>query len=183
MRLTFFDVLFFLILIGGTAFGFYRGVFRQASATLVLYVSTVVSTVAYRGLGRMLSGLGESGAATDVLAFIVLMGVMNLLFMLMVNDLIGHIKIERMKIWVNFGGMLFGFVNTAVWCAVVLMVLRSSTAGEEWIGYEAIRQFLQGQTRGSWMAYAFRPFMHFLLAIIRPWLFGHDLPPLLLNSL
>jgi hypothetical protein len=33
------------------------------------------------------------------------------------------------------------------------------------------------------MAYAFRPFMHFLLAIIRPWLFGHDLPPLLLNSL
>ncbi|HUT19131.1 MAG TPA: CvpA family protein [Anaerolineae bacterium] len=183
MRLTFFDVLFFLALIGGAAFGFYRGVFRQASATLVLYISTVVSTLAYRGLSRMLVGLGESNAATDVLSFILLMGIMNLMFMLMVNDLIGHISIERMKIWVNFGGMLFGFVNTAVWCAVILIIIRSSTAGEEWIGYEAVRRFLQGQTRGSWMAYVFRPSMRFLLAIIRPWLFGHDLPPLLINSL
>lgn len=183
MRLTFFDVLFFLILIGGTAFGFYRGFFRQASATLVLYVSTVVATVSYRGLSRMLTGLGESSAATDVLAFIIVMGVMNLMFMLMVNDLIGHISIERMKIWVNFGGMLFGFVNTAVWCAVILMIIRSSTAGEEWIGYEGVRQFLMGQTRGSWMAYVFRPFMRFLLAIIKVSLFGYDLPPLLVNSL
>jgi len=183
MRLTFFDVLFFLLLIGGAAFGFYRGVFRQASATLVLYLSTVVSALAYRSLSRMLVGLGESSAATDVLSFIVLMGIMNLMFMLMVNDLIGHIDIQRMKIWVNFGGMLFGCVNTAVWCAVILMIIRSSTAGEEWIGYEAMRQFLQGQTRGSWMAYVFRPFMRFLLTIIRPALFGHDLPPLLVNAL
>jgi hypothetical protein len=183
MRLTFFDVLFFLVLVGGAVFGFYRGVFKQASATLVLYISTVVSTLSYRGLSRMLVGLGESNAATDVLSFILLMGAMNLMFMLMVNDLIGHINITRMKIWVNFGGMLFGFVNTAVWCAVALMIIRSSTAGGEWIGYEAVRQFLEGQTRGSWMAYVFRPAMHFLLAIIRPWLFGHDLPPLLVNSL
>lgn len=183
MRLTFFDVLFFLILIGGTAFGFYRGFFRQASATLVLYISTVVATLTYRGLSRMLVGTGENTAATDVLSFVLLMGVLNLMFLLMLNDLIGHINIERMKIWVNFGGMLFGFINTAVWCAVILMIVRSSTAGEEWIGYEGVRQFLQGQTRGSWMAYVFRPFMRFLLSTIQPWLFGHDLPPLLVNSL
>jgi uncharacterized membrane protein required for colicin V production len=183
MRITFFDILFLIGLLGGATWGFYRGLVRQAASTLVIYVSTVVSTVGYRGLSRLLSATGQGASATDMLAFIILMAVMNLLFTLLINDLLKSFDTERMPIWMNFGGMLFGFLNAAIWCAVILMILRSATGGNEWLGYEGVRLFIQGQTRGSWMAYIFRPFMRFLLAIIRPWLFGHDLPPLLLNAL
>ncbi len=183
MRVTFFDIVFLLLLMGGAALGFFRGVFRQGAATLVIYIATVVSTLTYRGLSRLLSNSGPSNAATEMLSFILVMGLMILLFLLMINDLIGNIDITHMRIWVNFGGMLFGFLNTALVCAVILMIIRSGTAGGEWLGYEGIRVFFQTQARGSWMAYLFRPFMRFLLVIIRPWLFGRDLPPLLINSL
>jgi hypothetical protein len=128
----------------------------------------------------MLSGsTGQPTPATDVLAFIILMAVLNLLFFLMGRDLISHIDISRAKIWVNLSGMVLGFINIAIWCAVLLLVLRSSTSGEEWIGYEGLQKFIQSQTHNSWMAYVFGPFVHFLLATIRPWMFGYGLPPLL----
>jgi uncharacterized membrane protein required for colicin V production len=183
MRITFFDILFLIALIVGAGWGFYRGIFRQAATTLVIYVSTVVSTLSYRGLSRLLGVTGQGSAATDVLAFVILMVVLNVLFTLLINDLIKNIDTERIPIWANFGGMLFGFLNMAIWCAVILMILRSGSGGDEWAGYEGVRLFVQRQTRGSWMAYVFRPFMRVLLAIIKPWLFGHSLPPLLVDAL
>lgn len=184
MNVTFFDVLFLLGMIGGAALGFYRGLFRSAVGTLVIYASTVVSTVSYRGLSRMITGAtGQASAAADVAAFIGLLGILVILFTLIGRDLIASIDSERMGIWVNIGGMLFGFVNAAVVCAVVLIVIRSAVGGPEWFGYKGVQSFFRSQTYDSWMAFVFRPFMRFLLAIIRPWLFGHDLPPLLVNAL
>jgi uncharacterized membrane protein required for colicin V production len=183
MRVTFFDFLFMMALVGGAAWGFYRGLFRQAASTIVIYIATVVSTISYRGFSRMLGSTGQSASATDVLAFIILMAVTNVLLALIANDLIAHIEIDRMRIWVNFGGMIFGFLNTAIWCAVILMILRSATGGEEWFGYEGIQQFFVRQTYGSWMAFVFRPLMRVLLALIQPFMFGRSLPPLFLNAL
>jgi hypothetical protein len=184
MQITFFDVVFLLALVGGAAWGFYRGFFRQAVGTVVLYISTVISTVGYRSLSRLLAGSSaRPSPASDVVAFVALMGFTNLLLYLMGRDLIGHISIERMTIWVNLTGMIFGFINATIWCAVLLMVLRSSTSGEPWIGYEHIQAFFQSQTHNSWMAYVFRPFMRLMLAVLRPWMFGYDLPPLLVNSM
>lgn len=183
MRITFFDILITVVLLGGAAWGFHRGIIRQAAATLVLYVSTVISAIAYRGLSRLLSMTGQSTAATDMLSFIILMVVMNLLFSLIFNDLLSDMDSRRMPVWMNLGGMLFGFLNAAVWCAVILIVIRSATSGDPWMGYESFRLFLQRQTRGSTMAYVFRPFMRAILAVISPWLFGNELPPLLTNAL
>jgi uncharacterized membrane protein required for colicin V production len=184
MRITFFDVLFLLGMIGGAAMGFYRGLFRSAIGTIVIYVSTVVSTIGYRSLGRLFSGAtGQGASASDVLAFVILMAVLNILLRLMTKELTAGIDHERMGIWVNLSGMVFGFVNAAVWCAVLLMIMRSATGGDPWLGYQGVQKFFQEQTHNSWMAYVFRPFMRFLLAIIKPWLFGHELPPLLVNAL
>jgi fatty acid desaturase len=66
---------------------------------------------------------------------------------------------------------------------VLLMIIRAATKGGPWVGYEGVRLFLRRQTYGSWMAYAFRPFIQLLLATIRPWMFGYGLPPLLMNAL
>lgn len=183
MRVTVFDGLFLIMLLLGAAWGWYRGLIRQAASTLVIYISTVISTLSYRGLSRMLGSTGQSATATDMLAFIILMVVMNLLFMLIFNDLLGHLDSDRMGVWVNIGGMIFGFLNMAIWCAVLLIVIRSSTGGEKWLGYEGVQAFFQQQTRGSWMAFVFRPFMRFLLVLIQPWLFGRSLPPLFVNAL
>jgi hypothetical protein len=32
------------------------------------------------------------------------------------------------------------------------------------------------------MVYMFRPFVQLLLTLIEPWLFGHPMPPLLMNA-
>lgn len=182
--ITFFDVLFLLGMVGGAALGFYRGIVRSALGTLVIYIATVISTIGYRSLSRMLVGAtGQGGQAADALAFIVLAVVLTILFTLIGRDLIAHIDTNRMGVWSNIGGMFFGFINAAVWCAVLLIIIRSATGGAEWIGYYGgIQRFFVSQTQNSWMAYVFRPFMRFLLAIIKPWLFGHDLPPLLVNA-
>jgi len=181
MRITFFDILILLAMFGGALWGFYRGLFRQARSTLVIYVAIVLSTLGYRSVSRMISSQPNSG--TDLLSFVILMVVASSLLLLMTRDLVGDIDIDRMKVWVNVGGMIFGFINTAIWCAVLLIIIRSGTSGEPWIGYQGLQQFFQNQTTNSWMARAFGPFMRLLVTIIRPWLFGHDLPPLLLGAL
>jgi uncharacterized membrane protein required for colicin V production len=184
MTVTFFDILILIVVVGGAAWGFYRGVFRQAIGTLAIYISTVVSTVGYRGLSNLISGANKPATpATDTLAFIIMMAVTNLLLALMGNDLVKDIDIRRMGIWVQIGGMAFGFINTAIWCAVLLIILRSATSGEPWIAYQSIQTFFLEQTQNSWMAYVFRPFMRLIAAIVRPWLFGRSLPPLLMSAM
>ena len=118
MAFTLFDFIFIMALVGGAAWGFYRGLFRQAASTVIIYVSTIVSTLSYRSVSRMLGSTGQSASATDLLSFIILMVVMNVLLALVVNDMLAHIEIDRMRIWVNFGGMIFGFLNAAIWCAI-----------------------------------------------------------------
>jgi uncharacterized membrane protein required for colicin V production len=184
MRVTFFDVLFLLGMVGGAAWGFYRGLFRSALGTVVIYISMVVSSLGYRSLSRMLSRATEQpAAATDVLAFAILMVVLVILLLLMGRDLMESIDSERMGVWLNITGMVFGFVNAAIICGIVLIVIRYATNGDEWIGYQGVQTFFQNQTRNSWLAFVFRPFLRFLIGVIRPWLFGHDLPPLLVNAI
>ena len=182
MHITLFDFIFMMALVGGAAWGFYRGLFRQAATTVIIYVSTVVSTLTYRSVSRLLGSTGQSASATDLLAFIILMVVTNVLCALIVNDILAHIDIDRMRVWVNFGGMIFGFINAAIWCAIILIIIRSTTSGGEWFGYQGVQRFFIRQTYGSWMASVFRPFIEFLLVIIKPFMFGRSLPPLLLYA-
>jgi uncharacterized membrane protein required for colicin V production len=181
--ITFFDILILLALFGGAVLGFYRGLFRQAAMTLIIYISTVIAALSYRSLGRTLGQItGQTSGATDVLAFLLVMGIMVLLLALISRDLLGHIDVDRMGIWVNIGGMIFGFVNAAIVVAVLLIVIRSATSGGEWVGYSNVQAFLRRQVTRSWMAYALGPFMRLMLALIQPWLFGHSLPPLLSDA-
>lgn len=183
MTITLFDILILITLVGGAAWGFYRGVFRQVISMLAIYVSTVVSTLAYRGLSSLISGAEGPTPASDILAFVIMMATLNLLLALIGNDLVKEIETRRMGIWVHIGGMILGFFNTAIWCAVLLIIIRSATGGEPWIAYPGVQDFFQGQTRNSWMAYTFRPFMRFIVAIIEPWLFGRSLPPLFTSAI
>jgi uncharacterized membrane protein required for colicin V production len=184
VTITFFDVLIVLGLLGGAVLGFYRGVFRQAAMTLILYISTVVAALSYRSVSRTLIRItGQRPAATDVLGFFLVMAVMMLLLWLISRDLISNIEARRFGIWVNIAGMVFGFLNAAIVAAVVLIVLRSATAGEEWLGYQGVQAFTQRQLNRSWMVYMFRPFLQLILRLVEPWLFGHPMPPLLTNAL
>lgn len=179
--ITLFDILILLAMFGGAFWGFFRGVFRQAVGTLVLYVATVISTLGYRGLARLISK--EPTQATHMLAFLLLMIVMNVLLALATKDLFESLNLDRMNVWVNIGGMIFGFLNTAIWCAIVLMVIRSATSGAEWYAYPGVQAFFQNQTTNSWMAYVFGPFIRLLTTLIKPWMFGRELPPLLQTAL
>jgi uncharacterized membrane protein required for colicin V production len=184
VTVTLFDILIVLALFGGAVLGFYRGVFRQAAMTLILYVSTVVAAISYRSVSRTLVRVtGQTAAATDVLAFFVVMLVMILLLLLISRDLLSNIETQRFGIWVNIAGMVFGFLNSALLVAVVLIVLRSAVSGDEWIGYAGVQAFVSRQLTRSWLVYMFGPFLELLLNLIEPWLFGYPMPPLLLRAL
>lgn len=183
MGVTLFDVLILLALIGGAAWGFYRGIFRQAATTLVIYISTVVSTLTYRGLSKLISGASNpSSATTDMLAFVIVMVVLNIAFAVFVNDILKDFEPKKLGMWVNLGGILFGVLNAIIWCAVLLIIVRYAIGGGPWIGYEGLQQSLRRQLDLSFMATIFRPFMQIVVAAIRPWMFGRTLPPLLMTA-
>ena len=55
VTITFFDILVLFGLFGGAAMGFYRGVVRQALATLIIYISIVVASLFYADLSGILA--------------------------------------------------------------------------------------------------------------------------------
>ncbi|MGD9047614.1 MAG: CvpA family protein, partial [Anaerolineae bacterium] len=50
-----FDFLIILVLLGGAALGFLRGLVRMALSLLVLYIAAVVATIGYVTAGRWVS--------------------------------------------------------------------------------------------------------------------------------
>ena len=184
MTITFFDILLLLGLLGGAMLGFYRGFLRQAAATVILYLSIVVAALFYRNVSRVLvRWTGQLPQATDVLGFFLLLGLtLGLLFVIR-YELMGNVDTAKQKIWSNIAGMLFGFLNAAIICAVVVMIIRSVSNGDPWPAYGGMQRYLRRQTSSSWMAYTFTPFSRLLLALIEPLLFGNRLPPLLRNAL
>jgi uncharacterized membrane protein required for colicin V production len=184
VTITFFDILVLFGLLGGAAAGFYRGLVRQAAATLILYISIVLASLAYLGVSRTLARLtGQPLQATDVLAFFLLMAVSIILLFFGRRDLMRNVNTDRIPVWQNILGMIFGVLNAAIICAVVLIVLRSVTSGEQWPAYEGVQAALRRMITRSWMARMFRPFSLLILSLIEPWLFGGQLPPLLRNAL
>jgi len=184
VTITFFDVLVLFGLFGGAAMGFYRGVVRQALATLILYIAIVVASLFYVDLSRILSRwTGQPSQATDLLAFFIFLVVIMVVLFIGRRDLMRNIKTDRVPIWQNISGMVVGVLNAAIISAVVMIVLRSTTLGEEWPAYQGIQGLLRRMITRSFMAYVFRPFTQLILALIQPWLFGGQLPPLLRNAL
>jgi membrane protein required for colicin V production len=181
---TFFDFLILLALLGGAAFGFYRGFVRQAAATLIIYVGVVVASLFYRSVGRTLARLtGQSSTATDVLAFFLLLSFVMVLLFLARRDLMRDVNDSRMAIWQNIVGMVFGMLNAAILSAVAIIVLRSVTAGDPWPAYGGLQTMLRKGLGRSWLAYLFTPFSRLIILLVEPWLFGGQLPPLLRNAL
>ena len=184
MTITFFDILILMALLGGAVLGFFRGFLRQASATLILYISIVVASLFYRSVSRTLVRLtGQLPQATDVLGFFLLLALVMVLLFLALRDLMRGANTDRMAIWQNIVGMVFGVLNAAIVCAVVLVVLRSTSSGDPWAAYGGVQTFFRNQISRSWMAYALTPFTRLLVSLIEPWLFGGRLPPLLRNAL
>jgi uncharacterized membrane protein required for colicin V production len=184
VTITFFDILVLLGLLGGAVLGFYRGLMGQAATTLNLYISVTVSALSYRGVSRVLSRwTGQPPDATDVLSFFLIMVVMMILLYLMYRELTSNVDTDRFSIWHNILGMVFGFLNAAIVCAILMIVLRSGTSGDPWPAYEGVQAFFQRQLTRSWMVYVFTPFLRLILTLIEPWLFGRQLPPLLWNAL
>ena len=184
MTITFFDILLLFGLLGGAVLGFFRGVLRQAAATVILYISIVVSALFYRNVSRVLVRLtGQLPQATDVLGFFMLMGLTLGVLFIVRHELMGDTDTAKQKIWSNIAGMLFGFLNAAIVCAVVVIIVRSVANGDPWPAYGGLQSFFRRQTSSSWMAYTFTPFSRLLLALVEPLLFGNRLPPLLRNAL
>jgi membrane protein required for colicin V production len=184
VTITFFDILVLFGLLGGAALGFYRGVLRQAASTLILYIAIVVASLSYPSVSRTLGRLtGQMAQATDVLAFFLLLVLVMVMLFLALRDVMRNVNVDRLGIWHNILGMVFGVLNAAIVSGVVLIVLRSVTSGEPWPAYSGVQNGLRGMITRSWMAYMFRPFTQLILNLIQPWLFGGRLPPLLRTTL
>lgn len=180
---TIFDILILLILLAGAGWGFYRGLFRQLATTLVIYISTVASTLSYRGLAQLLSGRNvPASATTDMLAFVIVMAIFTISLTILINDLLKDFEPRKLGMWVNLGGIVFGLLNAMIWSALLLIIVRYGLHGGQWIGYEKLQSSLLRQFNASFLTAIFRPFMSLVIATIRPWMFGHSLPPLLLEA-
>lgn len=178
------DFLLFLGFAGGIALGFYRGLIKQLLGLLALYVSLVASTLTYPYLSPIISRSTQTAPLiADLVAFLFLLAVFDIIANLMLNTLIEEPRAKRFGTLDLTGGMLIGLLNACIWGAVIVAIVRSATATGNWLSYEGLRTFLHDQTTHSLLANIFRTVFRIVMATIKPWLFGGDLPILLRNAI
>ncbi|MBC7249175.1 MAG: CvpA family protein [Anaerolineae bacterium] len=178
--MNFLDVLLTIALIAGGAMGLFQGLIKQVVGLGSLYFSLVVSTIAYRLVGRWLtSAFGYERAASDALSFMVILIVLYMGLILAVLDLLKNSKQVLPGTLDRLGGMVIGFLNVSIWVAIALSLL-NSTVSFPWYGYEGVRQGIANQIRTSALRPVFSYLLPTLLITVRPFLPG-GLPPLFTN--
>jgi len=180
--MNFLDVLLTLALIAGGALGLFQGVIKQVVAVGSLYLALVIGTISYRLAGGWLSStFGYARAASDTLAFIVILAILYIGLMLAILDLLKSSKQVLPGMIDRLGGMVLGFFNLSIWIAIALSLV-NSTLGVPWYGYDSIRQAILHQIQTSALRPAFGYLLPTLLVTVRPILPG-GLPPLFTNLL
>ena len=177
--MNFFDVLIVLGLLGGSAWGFIKGVIHQAFGVGMIYVSIVVATMFYSVVAPVAQRLIrlETKTAAAVSFLFLLIVAMNLLALALRNVRKKEFKVLRL---VNqLGGMTFGFIIACVWIALIVALLYYATGTPiDWqdpgkrqlasLNWESVRlAFATGLARSP-LVDAFKEILPLIIASVSP---------------
>lgn len=186
--LSVFDLVYALVLLAGMAAGYARGVLREMTELVAVYVGLAVAAQYTPFLSSSLSPTlatvpyyVTAGAVFFVIVSVVA-GLLGLMGHTLLNPGVGDQRRDPDHSDASqISGLLIGAFIASCLIAVSVPVLRYATAAS-WGGWDTVRQFLAGSLDHSYMAPLFGRLTPAVLASIQPLLPG-GLPAVLLGKL
>jgi hypothetical protein len=207
LRMSWIDLLLFLIVVGTMLWGMFRGVVRQLISLLGLYVALVVSLWLYPSLAILVGMLipNLSGNGRETIAFLFLFILVSNIASAMVRSIFVTQPEERKRkerregvteevaktaqrfIFAPLnliGGMVFALISACVWISLVSALLRYSLV-VPWLAYDGIRTLLLEGFRQSQLIPLFDAALRIIYASVSPWvrLTGGELPAIFSGQL
>ena len=175
-----FDFFIILVMVGGTALGFIRGLVRMAINLLILYISMVLAITFYKWLAQQLvfvtSG-NMSARASQALAFVLILVLVNVIAGFVLRRTYRDTQLPGLRQIDQLGGMVVGFFVTATWIGLALVALAFVLRAD--VGASGLRANILYFFSNSFLIPIFYRFLPIVVATLRPWMRG--LPPEILD--
>lgn len=171
-----FDFIIVLVLVGGVAMGFVRGLVRMALSLVVLYVAAALAMVFHLRVGIWISQMsGLPLTVAQGLGFLVILAAVAILLNFLLHRAYRDTELPGLRQVDQLGGMLIGFLLTIVWIGLGLLILAYMLSTPV-TGSDTTRLSMIGYFQSSNLIPIFYRFLPIALASLRPWM-PKGLPP------
>jgi uncharacterized membrane protein required for colicin V production len=165
-----YDFLIALVLVGGVALGFVRGLVRMALSLLVLYVAAALAMVLYPRVGTWISQMSSLPlAVAQGLGFLLVLAVVAILLNFLLHRTYKDTELPGLRQIDQLGGMVIGFFLTVIWIGLCLLVLALMLSAPV-TGDDNFRISMIGYFQSSALIPIFYKFLPIALATLRPWM-------------
>jgi membrane protein required for colicin V production len=165
-----YDFLIALVLVGGAALGFVRGLVRMALSLVVLYVAAALAMVLYPRVGTWIHSMsGLPLAVAQGLAFLLILAVVAILLNFLLHRTYKETELPGLRQVDQLGGMVIGFFLTAIWIGLALLVLAYVLSAPV-TDNDSFRVNMIGYFQSSALIPIFYKFLPIALATLRPWM-------------
>lgn len=168
------DVVLVLLLIGGFALGFMRGILWEFIGLASFYIGTVISSQYYFYLSDFFShllGQSLSSRTSYSFAFILILFAVSLILNWVIIDAIHSTKLQIPASLDYLGGTMLGFISTLIILIILVPVFTfaiSDTWSQGWP--ESIREFLATQSQKSFFIPLLDELKPLFVETLRLWL-------------
>lgn len=171
-----FDFVIALVLIGGVALGFIRGLVRMALSLVVLYVAAVLAMVFHPRVGAWISQMsGLPLAVAQGMGFLLILALVTILLNFLSHRAYRDTELPGLRQVDQLGGMVVGFLLTSVWIGLSLMVLAFMLSTPV-TDTDVVRVSMINYFQGSNLIPIFYKLLPIAIATLKPWM-PRGLPP------
>lgn len=147
----FLDILAILLVVGGVAFGFWKGLFTQVVVLIGLYLGALVARFLYEPLAHSIVGIiGIDLHLTELLLFLLILVIIPVLLVVVAHSLWGPLRLPYSLGQLDLlGGALAGLL-VGLLAAVFLVLLFGYLASLSQYSPDAIHYPLYSQMQTTW---------------------------------
>ena len=165
-----FDFLIVLVLLGGAALGFIRGLVRMALSLLVLYIAAVVGMPAHVWLGRWVGYITSlPKTVSQGIAFLLLLAVTTITLNFILRRTYRDTELPGIRQIDQLGGMIIGFFLATLWIGFSILAI-AFILGAPVDEASSLRLNLINYFQSSNLIPIFYAFLPIALATLRPWM-------------
>ncbi len=171
------DFLIGFAMLGGAAWGFVRGLIRMVLSLVVLYVAAILAMTFYTRLARWLSFIGgrQPDESVEAIAFVLILVLTAVLINFVLSRTYRDTELPGVRQIDQLGGLVIGFLLTAVWVGLSLVALAYLLYAPIEAG-GSVRQSMTLYFRNSKLIPLFYQFLTVVLTTLKPWMPKGQIP-------
>ncbi len=147
------DILIILLIIGGVAFGLWKGLLNQGVAILGVYLGALLGRFVYEPIARPLSSVTSLDLRlVQLLVFLIIVIVVPVSFVLLARTLWGSLRLPHAWGQLDLVGGTFLGAVVGLLAAMFLVLMVGFLVTTAHVGENAAHYPLIGQLQGAWSA-------------------------------